>query len=813
MTAESLKKPSFRSPTGKNAFKFHNDFPFTLTKDLPSDQNTRRSGLFTKPPGARCFYAHTAEDAHGNRLPEASGKWQSLADHLRNVAGLAANFAEPFGAADEARLAGLLHDLGKFSDRFQARLRDPSIHGINHWSMGTLSAAMTYRHLPAAFAIEGHHTGMPAFAENDAETSLEALRPRLANLARPDSAAKLNGFPESLTELTARLAADGVTIPNLSTPPASAQDFATALRTRMIFSCLVDADFLDTEAHFDQVRAARRQAPCLQPEAALAHLLAFLSNKSSEGFVNQLRRQLLRDVLAAAERLPGLFTLTAPTGSGKTLASLAFALRHAAAHNARLPADDPACFRRIIVVIPYTSIIEQTARICRELFAPHFGPEYLLEHHSAVAPAERRADVNADAEDERLLRARLAQENWDAPLVITTNVQFFESLFGHRPSQCRKLHNIARSIVLFDEVQTLPSRLVPSLLSSVTTLVRDYGVTAVFGTATQPAFAAASASVPRGWAPVEISSQPKIMADALRRTRIVRRPPEQAPSWPELASEIAQHPQVLCVVNLKRHARDLFNALPPEHRFHLSSAMCPAHRQQQLAEIRRRLNHVHPEPCRLVSTQLIEAGVDVDFPRVFRASGPLDSIIQTAGRCNREGCQAEPGEVTIFRPLDHAVQRGAYEQATRLTEAFLHEYPNADLHDPATYAAYFARLYGTLGPAAAQDDPAYAASAKLDFPAAARACSLIDDGTRSVVVRWGDGEALIAKMRTQKHLTRDEWQLVQRYSVNLYLSAFTPALARGDIVQPLPDTEFYFWNGHYDEHLGLGEPSIDQLCL
>lgn len=757
------------------------------------------------------YYAHTAEDEQGNRLRVESGKWQPLADHLQNVAKLAADFAAPFGASDEARLAGLLHDLGKYSASFQARLRDPSIHGINHWSMGTLAAAITHKHLPAAFAIEGHHTGMPAFAENDAETALEALRPRLANLARPDSAAKLNGFPETLAELTARMAADGVSLP-ATTPPAVAQDFATALRTRMIFSALVDADFLDTEAHFDPVQSARRTPPPLQPDLALTHLLASLAAKCSEGFVNQLRRQLLRDALAAAERPPGLFTLTAPTGSGKTLASLAFALRHAAEHNARLPADDPARFRRIIVVIPYTSIIEQTARIYRELLLPHFGPDYVLEHHSAVAPAERRADLNADAEEERLRRARLAQENWDAPLVVTTNVQFFESLFGHRPSQCRKLHNIARSVVLFDEVQTLPARLVPSLLSSVTTLVRGYGVTAVFGTATQPAFAAASAAVPGDWSPVEISSQPKIMADGLRRTRIVRRPPDQAPSWPELADELAQHPQVLCVVNLKRHARDLFNALPPEHRFHLSSAMCPAHRQKQLAEIRRRLDRVHPEPCRLVSTQLIEAGVDVDFPRVYRAACPLDSIIQTAGRCNREGRQADPGEVTIFRPLDHAVQRGTYEQATKLTEAFLHDHPDADLHDPATYAAYFARLYGTLGPAAAQDDPAYAASAKLDFPAAARACSLIDDGTRSVVVRWGEGEALVAKMRTQKHLSRDEWRLVQRYSVNLFLSAFTPALARGVIVQPLPDTDFYFWNGHYDEDLGLGEPSLDQLC-
>lgn len=609
-----------------------------------------------------------------------------------------------------------------------------------------------------------------------------------------------------------RLIADGIHPPDLTLTKSSAKDFTTALRTRMIFSSLVDSDFLDTEQHFDAVQAARRTPVLLQPETALPHLLSALAKKSSVGFVNELRRQLLHDALAAAEHLPGLFTLTAPTGSGKTLASLAFALRHIAHHNRTLAPNDPNRLRRIIVVIPFTSIIEQTARIYRELFEPHFGSDYILEHHSAVVPRERPADKNQDAEDERLRRARLAQENWDAPIVVTTNVQFFESLFGHRPSQCRKLHNISRSVVLFDEVQTLPARLVPSLLSSVTGLVRDYGITAVFGTATQPAFAAAAAAIPGGWQPVEISSQPKIMADGLRRTRIVLRPVDQQPTWPELATEISQHRQVLCVVNLKRHAHELFSALPAENRFHLSSAMCPAHRQVQLAEIRRRLDRTHDEPCRLISTQLIEAGVDVDFPRVYRAAGPLDSIIQTAGRCNREGLNAEPGEVTIFRPLDHRLPPGAYKQAAIITEAFLTENPGIDLHDPATYASYFARLYGTLGPTSAQDDPAYAASAALHFPLAHRECPLIGDETRSVVVRWGDGERLVTQLRHEKHLSRDDWRLIQRFSVNFYLSEFSLALARGIIVQPLPDTEFYFWNGHYDEYLGVSEPALNQYA-
>jgi CRISPR-associated endonuclease/helicase Cas3 len=754
------------------------------------------------------YYAHTADGPDGQPLPESSGKWQPLAEHLRNVAELAAGFAAPFGATGEARVAGLLHDLGKYSARFQQRLHDPSVHGVNHWSVGS-AEAVTQRALETAFAIEGHHTGMPAFLENDGETGLECLKERVAKLRTP-AAAQVNGFLESLAELLSRYAAENPAPPAPLSVRRSAQDFATALRTRMLFSCLVDADFLDTEAHFDPPQARLRATPNLQPERALAVLLADLSGRSAEEAVNQLRRHLLDDCLAAATKASGLFTLTAPTGSGKTLSGLAFALAHAKAR----------CHRRIIVVIPYTSIIEQTASVYRDLFEREFGPHYILEHHSAVAPRERKEDAARDGEDERLRRARLAQENWDAPLVVTTSVQFFESLFGHKPSQCRKLHNIARSVVLFDEVQTLPLKLVPSLLSAVNLLVKDYGVTAVFGTATQPAFATAAAAIEGGWSPTEISSQPRAMAEALRRTRICRRPDDQRPSWPQLAEELAAHRQVLCVVNVRQHAKELFLALcdraPAESTgsvFHLSASMCPAHRHARLTEIRRRLDPSVKEPCLLISTQLIEAGVDVDFPRVYRALGPLDSIVQTAGRCNREGRSAEPGEVTVFRPEDHRMARGAYEQAAKISESFLADNPGADLQLPETYAAYFARLYGTLGPQAKTDDPAFAASAKLHFPAAARACRLVGEDTRAVIVRWGEGERLVDSFRREKHLSRDDWRLAHRFSVSFYQSEFLRSLGRGEIVQPIPDIEFYFWNGHYNADLGVTSPELKDFSL
>jgi CRISPR-associated helicase Cas3/CRISPR-associated endonuclease Cas3-HD len=745
------------------------------------------------------YFAHTAQRADGTPDPDPR-HWQRLKDHLRNVAEQAKEFAAPLGLSAEADLAGVVHDLGKYAQRFQDRLRDNSIRGVNHWSVGS-SIAFAQPALEAAFAIEGHHTGMPAYLENDAETGLECLKERLLKLRDSKAAAEVNGFAEDVADLLARFHAEQFHLPKRTSLTGAGQDFATALRTRMLFSCLVDADFLDTEAHFDASQGALRSVPPLEAGRALEILLAGLAAKSSEGSINQLRRRLLADCLSAATKPPGLFSLTAPTGSGKTLAGLAFALAHAKAHG----------LRRVIVVIPYTSIIEQTASVYRDQFEREFGSQYVLEHHSAVAPRERREDVKQDAEEERLCRARLAAENWDAPQVVTTSVQFFESLFGHKPSQCRKLHNIARSVVLFDEVQTLPLKLVPSLLSAVNLLVKDYGVTAVFGTATQPAFASAASAILGGWQPVEISSQPRAMAEALRRTRITRRPDSQRATWPELAAELAQFPQVLCVVNLKRHARELSQALGVNcgDTFHLSASMCPAHRHAKLAQVRRRL--LAREPCRLISTQLIEAGVDVDFPRVYRAMGPLDSIIQSAGRCNREGRLPEPGEVIVFRPEDDGKPKGIYEAATAISGAFLSENADADLHQPETYTAYFTRLYGTLGPQDRKDDPAFAASEKLHFPEAARACRLVGEDTRSVVVRWSQGERLVERMRREKHLSREDWRLAHRYSVNFYQSEFIAALVRGEIVQPLPDVEFFFWNGKYDEHLGVTAPVLSDF--
>ncbi|HZM04841.1 MAG TPA: CRISPR-associated helicase Cas3', partial [Candidatus Saccharimonadales bacterium] len=484
-----------------------------------------------------------------------------------------------------------------------------------------------------------------------------------------------------------------------------------------------------------------------------------------------------------------------------------FALKHIARHNSALPLNDWRRFRRVVVVIPYTSIIEQTVKVYRKLFEEPFGPDYVLEHHSAVAPRERKEDSGRDAENERLRRARLAAENWSSPLVVTTNVQFFESLFSNRPSDCRKLHNIGRSVVLFDEVQTLPPRLVPSLLSAVRLLTRDYGVTAVFMTATQPAFAAAGPALPYDWQPMEISSNPAAMAETLKRTRIELPAPNITLAWPELAQRLTTETQSLCVVNTTKDARELFRLvmeISPDGAFHLSARMCPAHRQEKLTEIRRRLDPKSSQPCHLVSTQLIEAGVDVDFPVAFRALGPLDSIIQTAGRCNREGRHVKPCPVVVFRPVEIKLPPGAYRLATEKTEEFLARHPDASLHQPETYRKYFAELYKLVGPQKADADKVFKLSTDFNFPAAAEACCLVGSETRAVLVKWKSGVELAEKLRREKHLTAAECRDAQRYSVNLYQSEFCDAQAKGYIYEPAKDWNFWVWNSDYDGNLGVG---------
>ncbi|WP_165700746.1 CRISPR-associated endonuclease Cas3'' [Alienimonas californiensis] len=656
------------------------------------------------------------------------------------------------------RAAGLLHDLGKYSAAFQNRIRGTA-DGVDHWTFGAQWAwaglGGTWPNLAEAVgcAVAGHHVGLKC---PEPGASNPAPIRAAADGAQKEAKALGETAPEDLLR---RFAADGFAFPSL---PKSAESrwregragrsVAGLLDTRMLFSALVDADFLETEAHFDGDATAPRRyrlaGPPLNAPAAVEELKAFLnktvrSRSDATAEVRDLRRRLSEDCRAAAAGARGLYTLTAPTGAGKTLAMLDFALRHAAAH-----ADGPNPLRRIVCTIPFLSIIEQTADEYRRVFAPAFGDEYVLGDHSLAPHRVPKEGTTDPAEG----RARLPAENWDAPLIVTTAVRTLESLFANRPAACRKLHRLAGSVLLLDEVQTLPPELAVVTLAAVSRLVERYGCTAVVATAPQPAFDHLHDRVARlcrdGWTPTEIHARrDESFAVAANRTRVTWRT-EPTP-WDALADELAapDRRQVLCVMNLKRHAAGLVERLedrltdPADCRglLRLSTNLCPAHRRRVLAKVRVRLRT--GRPCRLIATQCIEAGVDVDFPAAYRATAPLEAVAQAAGRRNRGGRIPTPCPVVVFEPeeVGKAQFPPGYGQAVSVTRSELKRY-DADaavrlIHDPDAIRAYYEAFYGLTGKAevAAEWEQALNAS---DFEAICRLYRLIRDDTVRVLVPY-----------------------------------------------------------------------------
>ncbi|HQR53073.1 MAG TPA: CRISPR-associated endonuclease Cas3'', partial [Burkholderiales bacterium] len=565
------------------------------------------------------------------------------------MARLAEAFAEGLHWSEEAWLAGLLHDLGKYGDRFQARLRGQD-SGLDHWSQGAWLALSEHRSVAAALAIQGHHVGL----QRGDVHSLRQLAPQALTQHHPF---RLELSDPDLPRLKRRAGADGLA---WNTPASTAlrvqagfsEAVAAMLDVRMLFSCLVDADFLDTEAHFEgdgQGKRYRSEGPPLDANAALSALQDFLEQKvrlNSRADANVLgaREALWCAATDSATREPGLFTLTAPTGSGKTLAMLKFALEHATRYG----------LRRIVLAVPFLTIIEQTARIYRSVFS-EFPEHFVLEHHSLAGLGREAAcgDAEEDRGNSSERHRRMLSENWDAPVVLTTNVQLLESLFSNRPAACRKLHNLAGSVILFDEAQSLPQHLAVPTLAALSHLSAGYRATVVFATATQPAFDtlhdAVSTHATTGWRPREAVPHHASLFASLRRVAVRWPAPREKTAWAALADELRSAGQALVVVNLKRHARGLLEMLAGvEGVFHLSTNLCAEHRRAVLDEVRERLTQ--GKTCRLISTQCVEAGVDVDFPRVFRALAPLESVAQAAGRCNREGRLSGIGEVTVFEP-------------------------------------------------------------------------------------------------------------------------------------------------------------------
>lgn len=672
------------------------------------------------------YYAHSVPGG-----PEE--EWEPLARHLAEVADGAGRQGRRFGAEELATLAGLLHDLGKYGPDFQARLRDPAKRA-DHSTAGAIWAV---RHLPwtwgrlLAHVVAGHHAGLKD------------------DLLTPEG--RIEAKRAIVDPVTRAAQADGLALPRSVSGPVgmrsvkSETGFQIAFLTRMIFSCLVDADRTAAaafDAHGDEAPAVEHPSIAALERA----LQGWMGRRTAEPTpLNRLRSDVLRVAVARAPEPQGVFTLTVPTGGGKTLTSLAFALAHARAHG----------LDRVIVVIPFTSIIEQTAQVYRDALGALGGA--VLEHHSAFEMAKEGTWSEDRVGPDRL---RLAMERWDSPIVVTTAVQFFESLFSDRPSRCRKLHSLARSVVVVDEAQTMPLPLLRPCVAALKELARNYRSSTVLCTATQPALDAQTPGT-RGFQggftdARELAPDVPGLFAALRRVTVrdIGMQDDTA-----LAERIAASPQALCIVNQRAHARALFQAVSdlPGAR-HLSTLMHSVHRTRVLAEIRDDLKQ--GRPCRVIATSLIEAGVDVDFPLVLRASAGLDQIAQAAGRCNREfRFGPEQSEVLVFKAADYGVIQSLKANAEAGEEILgLHK---DDPFAPPAMRAFFDMLYWRKGHAELDKNRVLEMCAErkgdLNFPfeSIAAAMRFIDDVMVPVIVakeeaRVGEVNELVRDLRFAK---------------------------------------------------------------
>lgn len=729
-------------------------------------------------------YAHSTDRAD-------KADWQPLREHLLAVGEAAAKKGNRFGARELARVTGQLHDLGKYSAEFQRRL-EGAPQRVDHSTAGAQVAMARFGALGylLAYAVAGHHAGLPN-GRDDGERS--SLATRLA-AEIPD----LDPLWHSEIYLP-----DGLSEPQGFTMRRDRQGFQLGFLVRMLFSCLVDADFRDTEAFYARLAGgavARPEPPALQDLRGM--LDQHLSGFTADSVVNRERAHILKEVRSKAGYAPGLFSLTVPTGGGKTLASLAFALDHAIAHG----------MDRVIYVIPFTSIVEQNAAVFRDALG-EYGEAAVLEHHSAF-------DDRGRPETSTLDKLRRAKEDWDVPVVVTTAVQFFESLFAARTSRCRKLHNIARSVVILDEAQTLPLKLLRPCVAAMDELALNYRATVVVCTATQPALeqhADPERSFSGGLRDVrELAPDPQRLQGVFRRVRIR---PLGALEDGDLAAELLAAEQVLCIVNNRRHARALFEAIRHEPgAYHLTTAMCAAHRRQRLAAIREQL--AAGGPCRLVATSLIEAGVDVDFPRVLRAEAGLDSIIQAAGRCNREGKRPiEESELRVFATAneDWAPPK-ALEQFAQATREVLRHHD-----DPSSLEAiehYFRHLYWQQGDRALDREDLLGRFERggldgMPFEFVEQRFRMIEDGQSTIIIPFDThARQALRDLEHSEHVGGIARRL-QPYTVQVPRKGFEQLRAVGAIAPVRPDRlgeQFMLLVNRdlYDDSLGLNwtEPTF-----
>ena len=716
-------------------------------------------------------FAHITQ-AEGKNIEQRA---QTLEAHSTRVGELASQFAAEFGCGDIAHVMGLLHDKGKEQAAWQKYIQGVTGYnmdysyvksGPHHAYVGACIAQKQYPQIARFIAqpIAGHHRGLYDYCEY-----VEAIKDGIP----------CDVFIEEKISFT---------FPRF--PKLEKYDYHHIVR--MLFSCLVDADSLDTEAFMtpEQVRLRGCQTPIAELLGKLESHLQDLRKKAQDTEVNHIRNYVQEQCVKDSQGEKGFYSLTVPTGGGKTLASVLWALHHAVKNHQQ----------RIIIAIPYTSIIVQTAATLKGIF----GEDNVLEHHSNVNPE--------DIKDRELReRLQLATENWDYPIIVTTNVQLFESLFSNKRSDCRKLHNIANSVIILDEVQTLPLGFYKPIVHSLDTLHRLFGVSALFTTASQPILtgriesANPFASFEALASVREIIPAEAQLHDKLRRVNLEFI--EGAKSYDEIANEVSKHHRVLCIVNTRKDAKEIFDRLPKEGIcLHLSRMMCPAHVAATIQRVKEALKVESKEPVRVVATQLIEAGVDIDFPVVYRQEAGLDSILQAAGRCNREGKQELCTTYVFGLGKEHPLPPGFISQTNNARKGMGQQ---RDWFAPEAMTSYFQQLHSRIDDFDNKQIQELLYKPECEFEEAARQFHLIDDQTTSVIVNWERSLDLYQQLLSQGP-SYSLMKKLSQYSVSIRKRDFQLLQSAGAIEEPFENTYAITNPNFYQADTGL---SIDNQWL
>ena len=748
------------------------------------------------------LYAHSSE----------SSDWQTPEDHLSSVAHLASSFSVPFHGESWAYLLGDCHDIGKGSYEFQMRLKGAPIH-VDHSTAAAQLVVQKYGPIGNLLAplLAGHHGGLPDYS--DAGGQLSSLRSRLGKKCpKYGDALKLINLPPQVNISPLKYIGD-------KCPSEDGRCFLIYLLEKFLYSALVDADWLDTEKAMNPAASELRKSEWPEMQELDNRFRAYMNNlvsKADDTPVNQTRNRVREYCREAASRPTGLFSMEVPTGGGKTLASLEFALNHAIRNGQE----------RIIYAVPFTSVVEQNAQVLRKVF----GDDVILEHHSNYDFGYTEGEDSCATANGS--REQLLVQNWDVPVVVTTNVQFFESLFSNKPSKCRKLHNIANSVVILDEAQSLPDGLLKPTLAMLEALGVVSNTSTVLCTATQPAL---DGLWPFNSKPYEIIPNPVELSRGFgRRVSFeTNHIAEDSYSLGELSDQIAKEHQVLCVVSSRRAAGMLFDNLQKEGEFgdelfHLSALMVPAHRSAVLDEIRNRLHE--GLPCKVVSTQLVEAGVDVDFPVVLRELAGIDSILQAAGRCNREGKLPDGGRTVVFECQDFdAGRRGSSRSwlgAMRAIGKEILEDSAKNDYDPfgrEGVRRYFKRRYSIsaggldskqIMPELTENKVAFG---QTQFESIAQKYRFIEDDGIDLFIPWGDRGIKILADFEAGNRSRGLYAAMQRYSVSIPSWIFESYREYGTIRMAgdeIPTLEMGAGaRKYYDEKRGLLSPDQGSLDI